>query len=163
MKTLYLIRHAKSSWNDSDLDDHQRPLLEKGIKKTEKIVEFLKNRNTSPCTIISSQTVRAVETAKIIARGLKYPENEILTDSKLYFDGTDGINEVVYAIPDEKKSALIIGHNPYLTQFTNRFLARKIESMPTSGVVCIDFNTNNWHQISIAEKKTRFIIYPNDL
>jgi len=163
MKTLYLIRHAKSSWNNSDLDDHERPLLEKGIKRTEKIIQFLKNRKVNPCIILSSQTVRALETARIIARGLKYPEDEILTDSKLYFDGTDGINEVIYELPDEKKSALIVGHNPYLTQFTNRFLARKIESIPTSGVVCIDFNTNSWHEISLAEKKVRFIIYPKDL
>ncbi len=163
MKTLYLIRHAKSSWNNSDLDDHERPLLEKGIKRTENIIQFLKNRKVNPCIILSSQTVRALETARIIARGLKYPEDEILTDSKLYFDGTDGINEVIYELPDEKKSALIVGHNPYLTQFTNRFLARKIESIPTSGVVCIDFNTNSWHEISLAEKKVRFIIYPKDL
>lgn len=163
MKTLYLMRHAKSSWEDPDLHDHERPLLEKGESRTEKIIKFLKNRKTKPGIIVSSHTVRAKETAKLVANGLKYKESEILIDSKLYFDSADGITEVVYSLPNEKESAIIIGHNPYLTDFANHFVSRKIESIPTSGVICIDFFTNNWEEISLADKKIKFIIYPNDL
>ncbi len=163
MKTLYLIRHAKSSWENPGLHDYERPLLEKGIKRTEKILQFLKNRKINPGIIVSSHTVRALETAKLIADGLGYPDNKISVESKLYFDGTDGIMNVVFALPNKKGSAIIIGHNPYITQFSNRFLIKKIEPMPTSGVVSIDFFTNKWNEVPLSEKNARFIIYPKDL
>ncbi len=77
MKTLYIVRHAKSSWDHPGLGDDQRPLLEKGKKRTKYVVDYFLENNINPDLIISSHAVRAFETAKIIATSLDYPENKI--------------------------------------------------------------------------------------
>lgn len=163
MKTLYLVRHAKSSQDDPGLQDHERPLLPKGIKKTEKIIEFLERRNFKPDIIVSSHAVRAHETAALIARGLGYPEEEIIIESNLYLNGADGIMKIAFSFPDEKDSAMLVGHNPCMTEFANYFLMSKIDSMPTSGVVSVSFKTDEWNRVPMAEKKVNFVVFPNDL
>ena len=77
MKTLYIVRHAKSSWDQAGLADHQRPLLEKGKKRTKRIIDYLLENNIKADLIISSHAVRALETARIIGYALNYPVDEI--------------------------------------------------------------------------------------
>ena len=89
MKTLYIVRHAKSSWDHPGLEDHQRPLLEKGKKRTRYIIDYLLKNESKPGIIISSHAVRAHETAKIIANAFNYPENEIVISKNLYFCDLD--------------------------------------------------------------------------
>lgn len=160
MKTLYLVRHAKSSWEGSYLQDYERPLLKEGIERTQKVIAFLQERKIRPEIIASSHAVRALETAKLIADGLEYPHHEILIEAKLYIDKIDSIIDVVYSLPDEKDSAMLVGHNPYITQFANDFLKNKIDYLPTSGVVAVNFKTDKWNQIPSAKKDVNFVIYP---
>ena len=163
MKTIYLMRHAKSTWEFPELKDEERPLVEKGIKRTKKIIKFLNVKNVKPDVIISSHAVRAQETAKIMAKGLDSPLNEIVIDEKIYESNIENLFNVVYGIPDDKNTMIMIGHNPTITNFANYFLAEYVDYMPTSGVVCVEFETDKWNEIVVAKKQTRFIIYPKML
>jgi len=163
MKTLYLVRHAKASWEDATVSDAQRQLLPKGIRKTKQIVEFLKKRGVSIDLILSSPAVRAYETAKIVAAGMGYPEDKIGTDRKIYDGYHDRILDIIYGTDSQVKSLMIFGHNPTITRLANLFLHPGIEIMPTSCVVCISFNTDQWENIPSTEPNQEFIVYPKML
>jgi len=163
MKTLYLVRHAKSSWEDESLPDEQRPLVQKGIKKAGQIVEFLIKRHAVIDLMISSPAVRAFETARILAEGLHYPADKIKIDRKIYDGSYDRMLDVIYATEDEVNSLMIVGHNPTITGLTNLFLHPGIELIPTSGVVCISFLSDQWAGIASTEPIREFIIFPKML
>lgn len=163
MKTLYLIRHAKSSWESAGVADADRPLIPKGIKKTKQIVEFLKNRETLFDLIISSPAVRAFETAKIVAAGLNYPPEKIQIERKIYDGYYDRILDIIYGTPNEINSLAIFGHNPTITHLANLFLHPGIENIPTSGVVCLTFPTDKWEDIPANDPVKEFFITPKIL
>jgi phosphohistidine phosphatase len=163
MKTLYLMRHAKSTWEEPGVSDFDRPLLPKGNKKTKLVVDFLLKRETSIDLMISSPAVRAFETAKIMAAGLNYPPGEIRTDRKIYDGYYDRILDIIYGTSNQIGSLMIFGHNPTITNLANLFLHPGIEGMPTSCVVCLSFNTDKWEDIPSQEAIQEFIIFPKML
>jgi phosphohistidine phosphatase len=163
MKTLYLLRHAKSSWEEPGVSDADRPLIPKGIKKTGLIVDFLQKRGTAIDLMISSPALRAHETAKIVAKGLNYPLNKIKTDRKIYDSYYDRILDIIYGTSNDLNSLMIVGHNPTITNLANLFLHPGIENMPTSCVVCLSFNTGKWEDIPSQEAIREFIISPKML
>jgi phosphohistidine phosphatase len=163
MKTLYLVRHAKSSWEEPGVSDADRPLVPKGIRKTRLIVDFLLKRGTTADLVISSPAVRAIETAKIVAAGLNYPLSKIRTDRKIYDGYYDRILDIIYGTPNNLNSLMIFGHNPTITQLANLFLHPGIENMPTSCVVCLSFATDKWEEIPSNEPLREFVITPKML
>ena len=163
MKTLYIVRHAKSSWDHPGLEDYQRPLLEKGKKRTRYIVDYLMENASRPDLIISSHAVRANETAKIIANALHYPEDEIMISKNLYFGAPDSFFDIFYDLNNEVRSLMLVGHNPGFTTFANYFLDKRIDNLPTSGVVCIVFEMDSWEQIHDSKRKTKFVISPRTI
>ena len=163
MKTLYIVRHAKSSWDYPGLSDDERPLIKKGIKRTNKIADFLQAKNIKVDLFLSSYAVRAHETAKIIAETLGYPADKISTTKHLYHGSTDHIYNELHALPDDIENVMIFGHNPTFTSFANHFLSKKIDWLPTTGVVAISFKTDKWTDITLANQQTEFVIYPRDL
>ena len=163
MKTLYIVRHAKSSWNTIDIPDEQRPLMEKGKKRTKKVIDYLHENHIKVDYIISSHAVRAHETARILAHGLKYPVENIKIDSHIYYADGDSILNQFYDLPDSYDSVMIVGHNPSLTDFVNLFLKTPIENLPTSGVVSFSFETDHWDKVPVANRKTNFILFPKEM
>jgi phosphohistidine phosphatase len=163
MKTIYIVRHAKSSWNIADLPDEKRPLLEKGKKRTKKVIDYLHENNISVDYIISSPAVRALETAKILAHALKYPKENIKIDSHVYYADGDSLLNQFYDLPSRFNSVMIVGHNPSLTDFVNLFLSKPIENLPTSGVVSFSFDTDKWEEVPVASRKTNFVLFPKEL
>jgi phosphohistidine phosphatase len=163
MKTIYIVRHAKSSWNMIDMPDENRPLMEKGKKRTRKVVDYLQENHIKVDYIISSHAVRAYETAKILAHALKYPVENIKVESQIYHSDGNGILNQFYNLPDRFDSVMIVGHNPSLTDFVNLFLTSPIDNLPTSGVVCFDFDTDHWGKLPMASRKTKFILFPKEL
>jgi len=163
MKTLYIVRHAKSSWDNPGLEDDQRPLLEKGKKRTKYIVDYLLKNNVKLDLIMSSHAVRAFETARIIARAIQYKEDKIVISKSLYFGYSDSLFNVFYDLSDDVSSLMLVGHNPTFTAFANSFLEKKIDNLPTSGVVCIEFNLEKWENIHDSERKVKFVISPKSL
>lgn len=163
MKTLYLVRHAKSSWNYPELSDDQRPLLEKGKKRTKKVIDYLIRKEVKVDYIISSHAVRALDTAKIIAHALNYPQSEIKVEKQIYHANADKLFDQFYDAPEDCDSLMLVGHNPTFTSFANYFLDDKIDWLPTSGIVSISFDTDKWEDVINASRSTNFVIYPKNL
>ncbi len=163
MKTVYIVRHAKSSWEDMTLSDHDRPLLPVGVKRTKKIAEFLKKKAICPDVILSSSAVRALETAKIIAGVLEIPVQNIKIEERLYHASEETILAELSALSDKIESAMVFGHNPTLTWFVSGYIKSGIDNLPTSGVVGIRFKTGHWKDIANARSKISLIIFPRML
>lgn len=163
MKTLYLVRHAKSSWNYPELMDEERPLLEKGKKRTKKVIDYLLKNKVEVDCIKSSHAVRAMETAKIIAHALNYPVDGIKVERQIYHANAELLFDQFFDLPESVDSLMLVGHNPAFTNFANYFLDRKIDWLPTSGVVSITFKTDAWDQIIQAKRKTNFVVLPKKL
>lgn len=163
MKSLYIVRHAKSSWDYPELSDEERPLLSKGVRRTEKIINYLKEKNTTVDLIISSHAVRAYDTARLIAESINYHEKEIIVRSAIYHADTDTLLQEVFAVDNAIDSVMIVGHNPGFTRFANYFLEEQVDWLPTSGVVKIDFDVERWNDIIDSSRKTDFIVYPKML
>lgn len=163
MKTIYVIRHAKSSWDAPNITDHQRPLIEKGIKRTALVSGYLVKHNIKIGLIISSDAVRAYETSKLIASAIGYPVENIKTDRRVYQESLDSVYKVVSEVSQKIDSIMIVGHNPTLTDFVNDFLEEEIDELPTSGIVSISFETDDWQGIEGLKAIINFMITPKSL
>jgi phosphohistidine phosphatase len=163
MKTLYLVRHGKSSWEDLSLQDYERPLQGKGIRRTRKVAGYLFDQKVQPDLIVSSHALRAVETAKIIANILDYNPGQIVLDESIYFAGVEALEQLVLGLNDSLKKVLLVGHNPDITNFANLFLHEKIDYMPTTGVVGVEFETESWSKALFAKREILFVVNPKKL
>ena len=163
MKTLYLVRHAKAALRSQEENDIDRQLLEKGLKRTKQIIDFLQNKQTFVDQIISSPAVRALETSRILAHALNYPLENIKIERSIYEGDADKIGDLFYDLSPKVNSLMIVGHNPSITNFANLLLHDPIDYLPTSGVVCLQLDTNSWDQIWKAEKITNFVVTPRML
>lgn len=165
MKTLYLVRHAKSSWEDLTIEDYERPLLSKGIRRAKKVAEHLREQGAKPDVIVSSHAVRAYETAGIFAGKLGFSEKEILIDQNLYFSDAEAMENILFGLDNKYNSVMLVGHNPDMTRFANVFLpeGEKIDYLPTSGVVSVLFHTVEWQKIMLAKREIPFVIFPKTL
>ena len=160
MKTLYIVRHAKSSWGFPDLKDEDRPIIDKGIHNTNKIVKELIRFDVSIDKMICSKARRTLETAKIVARGINFPIEKIESNITLYKADVDDLTEIIKEVEEDIYQLMIIGHNPTLTQFANRFLDEKMEILHTSEVVSFEFETKKWFDFEKSKCKTKFVLSP---
>jgi phosphohistidine phosphatase len=163
MKTLYFVRHAKSSRDHPGLSDSDRPLMAKGIERSRRIIGFLQEHGVHPDLMISSPAVRAYETAKLFAGGLGYPVQNIVIEQKIYDGYYDRILDTVYSTPNDIDSMMIFGHNPTITNLANLFLHPGIDDMPTSTVVALQFDTQKWEELTNAKTYQLFIVSPKML
>jgi phosphohistidine phosphatase len=163
MKTIYIVRHAKSSWDNPDLPDEKRPLLEKGINRTRKVARYLLRQHIPLDFIVTSHAVRAYETARLLAEGLDFPVSRIHIKPEIYHSVADQIPALFLDLPDNIAHVMIVGHNPSFTDLVNLYLPKAIESLPTSGVVSISFETDSWEKIPLAKSMVNFIIFPDKL
>lgn len=163
MKTLYLIRHAKSSWDDIDLSDIDRPLNERGKKDAPRMGKRLKEKNIFPDLILTSPAIRAFETCKIIAKILGYSEEKIKTDKRLYHANEDQLLKVVQGIEDlndTEEVVLVFGHNPGLTDFANALLSQTIDNIPTCGVIESKVRVKSWKETKFGSGDMKFFDFP---
>ncbi|AXT59788.1 hypothetical protein D1816_05255 [Aquimarina sp. AD10] len=160
MKTLYMIRHAKSSWEFDVLDD-KRPLNQRGLKDADLVGEALKKQVKPVGLVLCSPAERAHTTAKIVLSHLDLPKEILVLESDLYdFDGRQVI-EVIKNCNDTIDTLMIFGHNHAFTSIANLFGSEVIDNLPTTGVVCIEFDTNSWKNVNVG--KTVLIITPKSL
>ncbi len=147
MKTLYLVRHAKSSWQYEDINDYDRPLKGRGIRDAHMISQWLKDEIDRPDLLVSSPATRALHTAMIFSRTLNVPFNTIQVEEELYMASTDQLIHILKGISDEHDSVMIFGHNPTVTNFVNRCADQRIDNVPTSGVVSLHFAEDSWKHV----------------
>lgn len=160
MKTITLMRHAKSSWKDAGLNDLDRPLIQKGLSRTRLIIDHLKDKDFMPEYIITSNALRAMETARIMAHAFGIEEELVREEKLMYTADADSYYDHCFDLPEKVIHTLIVGHNPAITNFANFFLKQKIDYLPTSGIVRIDFSTDKWEDIQISGGKVTLMVYP---
>lgn len=159
MKRLFLIRHAKSSWDDAALADRERPLNERGKRDAPKIGERLARREVKPDLILASPAVRALMTAKIIAGKLDYKRKHIGVDDRLYAAQADDLLEIIHALDDRLQCVMIVGHNPELSELAQR-LCGEIGHLPTGAVAEFGFAAKSWADIGACPTTTVALDYP---
>ena len=159
MKTLFLIRHAKSSRDDPALADKDRPLNDRGQRDAPKMGKRLAKRNVAPDLILSSPATRALKTAQIIAKKLDYKRKNILVNDRLYAVEASELLDVLRKLGDAVECAMLVGHNPELTELAHR-LSSKITHMPTCAVAEFKFNANLWSSIGKTKLAKVALDYP---
>ena len=163
MKRLTLLRHAKSSWTEPSLADHDRVLSERGERDAPKMGKRMAARKVRPSRIIASSAARASAPAKFIAEALKYPAEFLQVEKELYLATPDQILELVCSQEDNFSDLLLIGHNPGITDLANRLLPSiGLNNLPTSGVVALDFDTKKWSELAEVNAKLGFYDYPKN-
>lgn len=146
MKTLFLIRHAKSSRDDSTLPDRGRPLASRGKHDAPKMGKRLAKRNVKVDLILSSPACRALQTAEIIAREIDYGLKGIAVDDRLYPGAVGDMLDVIHKLGDKLERVMLVGHNPALEELAHR-LSEKITDMPTCCIAEFTFNTQSWPDV----------------
>jgi phosphohistidine phosphatase len=159
MKTLVLIRHAKSSWDDSTLLDQDRPLNDRGRRDAPKMGERLAKRDVKPDLILSSPAVRALRTAEIIARKVDYRRKDIVVNERLYAVEADDLLDVIHQLGDKVERVMLFGHNPELTELAHR-LSGEITDMPTCAVAEFKFDAKSWSNIGKTKPAKVALDYP---
>lgn len=160
MKTLYLVRHAKSSWKDASLSDSERPLNKRGEKDAPEMGRRLALRKIKPDLLLSSPAKRAYATAKKIAIEMEYPDKDIKTNEALYHAGPQRLLNIIREQDDKFESIMLFGHNPGLTDFANLFSKEYIDNIPTTGVFAINIQTDKWKAVKDAAVEFLFYDYP---
>lgn len=155
-KTLFVVRHAKSSWDYPAVSDIDRPLKERGIKDAYEMANRVLKKACLPDSIISSPALRALHTAIIFSRVITFPADEIIINQDLYISQADQILSVIMATDNSRKSLMIFGHNPGFTELVNYLTELEIDNLPTTGLVMIRFKTDMWKGIS---KKCHIVEY----
>jgi phosphohistidine phosphatase len=144
MKTLTLVRHAKSSWKDTSLADRDRPLNKRGNRDAPEMGRRIAAAGIRPSLIVSSPAVRAWTTAKIIANEIGYPAEFLQRDSALYLASVDGILDVIAAQDVGFNNLMLVGHNPGFTDFANFLVPGLTNNIPTAGVVSVELDSDDW-------------------
>ncbi len=153
MKTLLILRHAKSSWNDPALDDHVRPLNVRGERDAPRIGKFVREHGLIPDVIISSDAVRARLTAEAVAKAARYPR-EILVDSRLYGAEPSDLIAVLRTIQEAKAgTVMIVGHNPGLEELVAQLTGEQ-EDLPTAALAHIELPIDRWRDLKTSTRGT---------
>ena len=163
MKTLYLLRHAKSSWSFDDLSDQERPLNDRGRDDAPHMGQALAKRRICPDIVVSSPAVRALSTAVLVAREMQYPHDKIVVEPGIYGANPEGLLAIIRALPDAAGTALLVGHNPTITETANELSPSALNEMPTAAVVCLRFACDHWSEVNKGNGEFYFYDYPRNV
>jgi phosphohistidine phosphatase len=149
-KELLLVRHAKSSWDDPHLEDHDRPLNERGLRNAPEMGKRLQGWGICPDAWMSSTALRAITTAEMIAEQIGFPQNQIQRSQDLYHASATELQGFIAGLDDAIGSAILFGHNPGMTSLVANLYGLPIDNVPTCGVVHLQFREANWKAASSA-------------
>jgi phosphohistidine phosphatase len=145
MKTLLVLRHAKSSWDHAQLTDFERPLNSRGKRDAPRMGKLLHDENLVPDLIISSSAIRALTTAEAVASSCEY-DNEIQYTRRLYHSDPDDFIEQLQAVDDKFERVLLVGHNPGMEELVE-VLTGLWERMPTAALAHLALPIDSWAQL----------------
>ena len=160
MKSLLLIRHAKSSWDNPSQKDFDRPLNDRGNHDAPAMAERLLNRKVEIDAFISSTAKRALSTAKYFAKAYNISEHDIIKASELYEAPYDVYFQVIKNIDNAFDTVAIFAHNPGITTFVNNLTQTNIDNMPTCGIFAVKTDIKKWNDFEDAKKEFWFVDYP---
>ena len=164
MKRLILVRHAKSDWADAGLSDHERPLNSRGKKDAPRMAKAAAEQTVAPDIIVSSSAKRAITTAKAFAKEFNYSENNIDVRDDVYSADWRSCLNIINSINDSDcRVAMLVGHNPFITELADRLTRQSFGNVPTCGVIMIDFDVASWAEVSTGLGKISFYEYPKNM
>jgi phosphohistidine phosphatase len=161
MKTLFLLRHAKSSWKDESLPDFERPLNRRGKQACETVGHYLKHELIVPDLILSSPAVRARETTERVSKAAKL-NVEIRFDQRIYEAGGLRLLEVVSQIENERKTVLLVGHNPGMEELL-MLLTGSSENFSTAALARLEIKSSKWANAADRRARLAWLVTPRDL
>lgn len=159
MKSLLLVRHAKSSW-DFNVDDFDRPLNSRGTRDAPEMAERLIGKNIMIDCFISSPAKRAITTATYFAKAFDKKPKHIITIPSLYEPTLQAFSTAVISLDDACNAAALFSHNPGITYFANSLTSTRIDDMPTCAVFAVTAEIKRWDEFASAEKRFWFFDYP---
>lgn len=146
MKTLLIMRHAKSSWKNEDLADHDRPLKKRGEYDAIQIGQRIRKNDLTPQRIITSTAKRALKTAELVAEACHY-EERIIATREFYGADPDDFVEVLRQLGDDDECVMVVGHNPDLETLLES-LTGAMESLPTAALAQVALPIDSWEALT---------------
>ena len=162
IRQLFLFRHAKSSWDEPYLDDHDRPLNERGLRNAPEMGKRLQRSIVRLDLWISSTALRAITTAEILAEQVGFPPDQIQRTKDLYHASATELQEFIAGLDDAIGSAILFGHNPGMTSLVANLYGLPIDNLPTCGLVHLQFNENTWSAVSSAPPARAYFDFPKN-
>jgi phosphohistidine phosphatase len=162
MKTLLILRHAKSSWKDSGISDFERPLNARGKRSADLIGRFMKKKKLRPDLILSSTAARARETIGLVLESARLVV-ELRYDERLYLASAGRLAEIISQIEDDRSQVMIVGHNPGMEELLPR-LTGVVERMPTGALAKIVLEVDRWSEVSETNSgRLEWLVKPKEL
>jgi len=146
MKTIYFVRHAKSSWDAPTLRDLERPLEERGLRDAPFMAQILKSKGAEPDLLLSSPATRAYSTALFFADAFEIDRREVQLEPRIYEAYSEDILDIIEKLPEDADTVLMFGHNPTFTSIANRFSDKYIDNVPTCGIFKVEAKVNSWKE-----------------
>jgi len=162
MKTLYLVRHAKSDWSESNLQDIHRPLNARGYTDAYTMSAKLKENRIVPDLIISSPAIRAISTALIFCRAFNYDPANIMIREQLYESSVKDYIECICSAGNEYKQVMVFGHNSIITDCLNSLTTSFTEDMPTCSVAGVKAAITDWKELKNSKNELAFYDFPKN-
>jgi phosphohistidine phosphatase len=161
MKSLYLVRHAKSSWDDASVADFDRPLNERGKHDAPVMAERLRERKKNIDVFVSSPAKRAIKTCRIFTEEYEVKESKIITINELYLASAETFYNVMAQLSNDHKHMALFSHNPGITDFANTLCEEvHIDNMPTCSIFAVEAAIKKWEDFRSAKKRFLFFDYP---
>lgn len=161
IKHLFLLRHAKSSWDDPSLDDFDRPLNDRGKKAAPLMGRIMRERDVQPDLILCSTAKRTKQTAKLVAESAKLKSPIVFTD-EIYEASTEALLDIIKAQEASVESILMIGHNPGLSELLME-LTGEYEHFPTAALAKVALEVDKWKSIKGGAGQLKWILRPKEL
>ena len=161
MKTLFILRHAKSSWENADLSDFDRPLNKRGLETAPFMGDLMKKNQFQPALILSSPAKRAEQTATLVKEAAKI-DGKIQFDERIYEASPARLLEVISEQAEKSESVMLVGHNPGLEGLM-KILTGESQPMPTAALAVVDLETDKWSEITSSTGSLRALIRPKEV
>lgn len=171
MRYLYLLRHAKSSWDEADLPDHERPLAARGLRDAKNMADHLRDRGVAPELVLCSSSRRTVATLKPIRKALKLDGDRCLIEDGLYAADAERLLRRLRDVPDDIGSVLLLAHAPGIQDLTielvgqsgDPLLRRVVEKFPTGAVAALEVRGGTWRSLEPADANLVDFTVPREL
>lgn len=163
MRNLFLVRHAKSSWDLPGQRDFDRPLNDRGLHDAPRMAKFLHNLGVQPDLLVSSPARRALTTARFFAKGLGLAEDAIVQNEDIYEAHPIAILRIISKLPDVAHTVFLFGHNPTFTDVANRFSEKHIDNIPTCGVIHIESSATRWAELLEENSRVKAHYFPKEV
>jgi phosphohistidine phosphatase len=161
MKTLYLLRHAKSSWKDTELQDYDRPLNGRGREAAPLVGRFIRKRKLRLDLLLSSPAARARQTAALVRESAGLSA-ELLYDERIYEADVSRLLEVVTQAAESADALMLVGHNPGMEELLT-FLTGEVQHMPTAALACVTLDVDKWGKARARAGRLEWLVRPKEL